>query len=75
VFEVAEGCIIRSFVTCTLQQILLSVKEDKLGGTCNTGERRHAYKILIGNSEEKKPFGRSRRRWKDNFGLDASSSR
>jgi hypothetical protein len=31
------------------------------------GVMRTAYKILVGNPEGKKPPGRPRRRWKDNF--------
>jgi hypothetical protein len=30
----------------------------------------NVYKILVGKSEEKRPFGRPRRRWEDNIGLD-----
>jgi hypothetical protein len=29
------------------------------------GEMRNAYKILLGNSEGKRPLGRPRRRWED----------
>jgi hypothetical protein len=28
---------------------------------------RNSYKILIGKPEGKRPFGRSRRQWKDNI--------
>jgi hypothetical protein len=34
------------------------------------GEIRHAYKILVGKPEGKRPLGRHRRRWKDNIKLD-----
>jgi hypothetical protein len=34
------------------------------------GEMRNAYKILVENPEGKRPFGRSRRRWKDNIRMD-----
>jgi hypothetical protein len=30
------------------------------------GEKRNVYRILVGNSEEKRQLGRSRRRWDDN---------
>jgi hypothetical protein len=34
---------------------------------CSTnGEKRNACKILVGNTEEKRPLGRPRRRWVDN---------
>jgi hypothetical protein len=31
------------------------------------GEKRNAYRILVGNSEEKRPLGRPGRRWVDNI--------
>jgi hypothetical protein len=34
------------------------------------GEIRNAYKIFIGKAEEKRSFGRTRRRWKDNIRMD-----
>jgi hypothetical protein len=34
------------------------------------GEMRNAYKILIGKSGEKKPFGRPRRQCEDNFAVE-----
>jgi hypothetical protein len=34
------------------------------------GEKRNAYRILVGKPEGKKPSGRSRRRWVDNSESD-----
>jgi hypothetical protein len=34
------------------------------------GERRGAYRVLVGKPEEKRPLGRSRRRWEDNIKID-----
>jgi hypothetical protein len=31
------------------------------------GEKRNAYKILVGNPEGTRPLGRPRRRWVDNI--------
>jgi hypothetical protein len=31
------------------------------------GEMRNACNILVGNSEEKRPLGKPRRRWEDNI--------
>jgi len=34
------------------------------------GERRGVYRVLGMKPEGKRPFGRSRRRWKDNINMD-----
>jgi hypothetical protein len=34
------------------------------------GEKRTAYRILVGNPEGKRPLGRLRRRWVDNIKMD-----
>jgi hypothetical protein len=36
------------------------------GHVARTGEKRNAYRILVGKLEEKRPLGRPRRRWVDN---------
>jgi hypothetical protein len=33
-------------------------------------EKRNAYRILVGKPEGKRPLGRPRRRWVDNFKID-----
>jgi hypothetical protein len=39
-----------------------------MGGPCSTnGEKRNAYRLLVGKPERKKPLGRPRRRWVDNI--------
>jgi hypothetical protein len=40
------------------------------GHVARIGETRNAYKILIGKPERKKPLGRFRRRWEDNFKMN-----
>jgi hypothetical protein len=34
------------------------------------GEKRNAYRLLVGNPEGKRPMGRPRRRWVDNIRMD-----
>jgi hypothetical protein len=34
------------------------------------GEKRNAYRLLAGKPEGKRPLGRPRRRWLDNFKMD-----
>jgi hypothetical protein len=34
------------------------------------GEKRNAYRILVGMPEGKRPLGRPRRRWADNVKMD-----
>jgi hypothetical protein len=42
-----------------------------MGRACTTkGEKRNAYRILVGKPEGKRPLRRPRRRWVDNIKLD-----
>jgi hypothetical protein len=34
------------------------------------GEKRNAYKLLVGKPEGRRPLGRPRRRWMDNIRMD-----
>jgi hypothetical protein len=39
-----------------------------MGGPCSTnGEKRKAYRLLVGKPEGKRPLGRPRRRWVNNI--------
>jgi hypothetical protein len=47
------------------------VKKDDMGRIFSTnGEKRNAYRILVGKPEGKRPLGRPRRRWEDNKRMD-----
>jgi hypothetical protein len=40
------------------------------GHVAQVGEKRNAYRILVGKPEGKSPLGRPRRRWVDNIKID-----
>jgi hypothetical protein len=42
----------------------------RTGHVARMGERRNAYKLLVGKPEEKRPLGRPRRMWVDNIRID-----
>jgi hypothetical protein len=42
-----------------------------MGRACSTnGEKRNAYRILVGMPEGKRPLGRPRRKWVDKIKMD-----
>jgi hypothetical protein len=44
------------------------VKEDEMGRPCSTnGEKRNAYRLLVGKPEGKRQLGRPGRGWVDNI--------
>jgi hypothetical protein len=46
---------------------IIKSRRMRLGGSCSTnGEKRNAYRLLVG----KRPLGRQRRRWVDNIRMD-----
>ena len=40
------------------------------GHVSSNGERRHAYRDLVGTPEGRRPFETLRRRWEDNIKMD-----
>jgi hypothetical protein len=42
----------------------------RAGHVARMGEKRNAYRILVGKPEGKRPQGRARRRWIDNIKMD-----
>ena len=58
------------FLSCTSHQILAGdqIKKNEIGRECCTyGERRGAYKVLLGKPERKRLLGRRRYGWEDNI--------
>jgi hypothetical protein len=42
-----------------------------MGRACSTnGEKKYAYRILVGKPEGKRQVGRPRRKWEDNIRMD-----
>jgi hypothetical protein len=41
------------------------------GHVAQMGEKRNAYRLLVGKPEGKRPLGRPRRRWVDNIKMDS----
>jgi hypothetical protein len=53
--------------------IIRMIKSRRLrwaGHTARMGERRGAYRVLVGKPEGRRPLERPRRRWEDNITMD-----
>jgi hypothetical protein len=50
--------------------IIKSIRMRWAGHVARMGEERNAHRILVGNSEEKRPLGRPRRRWVTNIKIN-----
>ncbi|KAJ4429711.1 hypothetical protein ANN_21915, partial [Periplaneta americana] len=53
--------------------IIRNIKSRRLrwvGHVARMGESRNAYRVLVGRTKGKRPFGRPRRRWEDNIKMD-----
>jgi hypothetical protein len=51
--------------------IIRIIKSRRMRWACSTnGEKRNAYRILVGKPEEKRPLGRPRHRSEDNIRVD-----
>jgi hypothetical protein len=48
-------------------RIMKSMRMRWAGHVARMGEKRNAYRILVGKPEGKRPLGRPRRRWVDNI--------
>jgi transcription termination factor 2 len=57
----------------SLPNIVRVVKSRRMrwaGHVARMGEERGVHRVLVGKPEGKRPFGRPRRRWKDNIKMD-----
>jgi hypothetical protein len=51
-------------------RMIKSRRMKRVGHVARMGEKRHAYRILVGKPEGKRPVGRPRRRWVDNIKMN-----
>jgi hypothetical protein len=51
-------------------RVIQSRRMSWAGHAARMGERRNAYRIMVGKPEGKRPLGRPRRRWVDNIKMD-----
>jgi hypothetical protein len=51
-------------------RIIKSRRMRWMGHVARMGEKRHAYRLLVGKPEGKEPLGRPRSRWMDNISMD-----
>jgi hypothetical protein len=51
-------------------RIMKSRRMRRAGHVARMGEKRNAYRLLVGKTEGKRPLGRPRRRWLDNIRMD-----
>jgi hypothetical protein len=57
-----------SFMMFTPYQFLIKSRRMKLARhVARTGDRKHAYRVLVWRPEGKRPLGRPRLRWEDNI--------
>jgi hypothetical protein len=49
---------------------IVKSRKMELAGHSTTGENRNVCRLLVGNPEEKRPLGRTRRRWLDDIKMD-----
>jgi hypothetical protein len=53
--------------------IIIIIKASRMrwaGHVARMGEKRNAYRLLVGKPEGRRPLGRPRRRWLDNIRMD-----
>jgi hypothetical protein len=56
-------------------RIITSWRRRCAGNVARMGEKRNAYRIFVGKSQEKRQLGRPRRKWVDNIKIDLSEIR
>ena len=54
----------------SIVRVIKSRRMRWVGHVARMGERRGAFRVLVGKPEGKRPLGRPRRRWEDNIRMD-----
>jgi hypothetical protein len=54
-------------IDCHLIRVIKSRRLRWAGHVARMGERRGAYRVLVGKPEGRRPLGKPRRRWEDNI--------
>jgi hypothetical protein len=73
VFLFAVFCVLTFIRVYSLPNITRIIKSKRMrwaGHVARIGEKRNAYRLLVGKPEGKRPLGRPRRRWMDNIRMD-----
>jgi hypothetical protein len=58
------------YCSSSIIKITKSRKMRWVGHVARVGEKRNAYRLLVGKPEGKRPLGRPRRRWVNNIRMD-----
>jgi hypothetical protein len=58
------------YSSSSIIRIIKSRKMRWAGHVAQMGEKRNAYRLLVGKPEGKRPLGRPRRRWVNNIRMD-----
>jgi hypothetical protein len=58
------------YSSASIIRIIKSRRMGWAGHVARMGEKRNAYRLLVGKPEGKRPLRRPRRRWVDNFRMD-----
>jgi hypothetical protein len=61
---------LRDLYSSSIIGIIKSRRMRWAGHLVRMGEKRNAYRLLVGKPEGKRPLGRPRRRWVDNIRMD-----
>jgi hypothetical protein len=58
------------YFSLSIIRIIRSMRMSWAGHVARIGEKRNAYRLLVGKPEGKRPLGRPRRKWVDNIRTD-----